>query len=98
MIDRPNLYLAQNISKRILEKEQKTSSATGKKTTFQTSSQTLGMERRIGISDIDTQLNYIIRIHLNVIKSQQCSHVERSHVAMKFILNSDQDLALFRQK
>ena len=51
----------------------------------------------LGISDIDTQLNYIIIMHLKVIKSQQCS-VERSHVVLKLILNSDQGLALFRQK
>ena len=36
-------------------------------------------------------------MHLKVIKSQQCS-VERSHVVLKLILNSDQGLALFRQK
>ena len=36
-------------------------------------------------------------MHLKVIKSQQCS-VERCHVVLKLILNSDQDLALFRQK
>ena len=35
-------------------------------------------------------------MHLKVIKSQQCS-VERSHVVLKLILNSDQGLALFRQ-
>ena len=51
----------------------------------------------LGIFDIDPQLNYIIRMHLKVIKSQQCS-VERSHVVLKLILNSDQGLALFRQK
>ena len=51
----------------------------------------------LGIFDIDTQLNYIIKMHLKVIKSQQCS-VERSHVVLKLILNSDQGLALFRQK
>ena len=50
----------------------------------------------LGIFDIDPQLNYIIRMHLKVIKSQQCS-VERSHVVLKLILNSDQGLALFRQ-
>ena len=49
------------------------------------------------IFDIDPQLNYIIRMHLRVIKSQQCS-VERSHVVLKLILSSDQGLALFRQK
>ena len=32
-----------------------------------------------------------------VIKSYQCS-VERSHVVLKLSLNSDQGLALFRQK
>ena len=51
----------------------------------------------LGIFDIEPQLNYIIRMHLKVIKSQQCS-VERSHVVLKLILNSDQGLALFRQK
>ena len=51
----------------------------------------------LGIFDIDPQLNYIIRMHLKVIKSQQCS-VERSHVVLKLILNSHQRLALLRQK
>ena len=32
-----------------------------------------------------------------IIKSHQCS-VERSHVVLKLILNSDEGLALFRQK
>ena len=32
-----------------------------------------------------------------VIKSHQCS-LERSHLVLKLILNSDQGLALFRQK
>ena len=36
-------------------------------------------------------------MHLKVIKSHQHS-VERSHVVLKLILNSDQGLALFRQK
>ena len=36
-------------------------------------------------------------MHLKVLKSQQC-FVERSNVALKLILNSDQGLALFRQK
>ena len=36
-------------------------------------------------------------MHLKVIKSQQCS-VERSHVVLKLILNSDQGLAFIRQK
>ena len=36
-------------------------------------------------------------MHLNVITSQQCS-VERSHVVLKLILNSDPGLSLFRQK
>ena len=51
----------------------------------------------LGIFDIDPQLNYIIRMHLKVIKSQQCS-VERSHVVLKLILNSDQGLALLIKK
>ena len=50
----------------------------------------------LGISDIDTQINYIRRMHLKVIKSQQCA-VERSNVVLKLILNSHQGLALFRQ-
>ena len=36
-------------------------------------------------------------MHFKVIKSQQCS-VERSHVVLKLILNSDPGLSLFRQK
>ena len=36
-------------------------------------------------------------MHLKVITSQQCS-VERSHVVLKLILNSDPGLSLFRQK
>ena len=36
-------------------------------------------------------------MHFKIIKSQQCS-VERSHVVLKLILNSDHGLALFRQK
>ena len=51
----------------------------------------------LGIFDTGKQLNYIIRMHLKVIKSQQCSE-ERSLVILKLILNSDQGLALFRQK
>ena len=51
----------------------------------------------LGIFDIDPQLNYITRMYLTVIESQQCS-VERSHVVLKLILNSDQGLALFGQK
>ena len=51
----------------------------------------------LGFFDIDTQLKYIIRMHLKVITSQQCS-VERSHVVLKLILNSDHGLALLKQK
>ena len=36
-------------------------------------------------------------MHFKIIKSQQSS-VERSHVVLKLILNSDHGLALFRQK
>ena len=36
-------------------------------------------------------------MHFKVIKSQQCS-VERSHVVLKLILNSDHGLALLKQK
>ena len=36
-------------------------------------------------------------MHSKVIKSYQCSE-ERSHVVLKLIMNSDQGLALFRQK
>ena len=37
------------------------------------------------------------KMHFKITKSQQCS-VERSHVVLKLILNSDHGLALFRQK
>ena len=49
------------------------------------------------IFDIDTQLNYILKMHWKVIKSQQWS-VERSHVVFKLFLNSDQGLALLVTK
>ena len=52
----------------------------------------------LGIFDIDTQLNYMnIKWTQKVIKSHQFC-LKRSHVALKLILNSDQGLALFRQK
>ena len=96
MIDRPNLYLAQNISKRILKKEHTTSSGTGKLQPPRHLAKLSIWRGGLGIFDIDPQLNYIIRMYLKVIKSQQCS-VERSHVVLKLILNSDQGLALFKQ-
>ena len=43
------------------------------------------------------KLYYKNKIDWKVIKSHQCS-VKRSHVVLKLILNSDQGLALFRQK
>ena len=91
------MYLAQNISKRILKKEHTTSSGTGKIQPPRHLAKLSIWRCGLGIFDIDPQLNYIIRMHLKVIKSQQCS-VERSHVVLKLILNSDQGLALFRQK
>ena len=36
-------------------------------------------------------------MYLKVIKSQKCS-VERSHVVLTFIINSDHGLVLYRQK
>ena len=97
MIHRPNLYLAQNISKRILKKEHTTSSGTGKIQPPRHLAKLSIWRGRLAIFDIDPQLNYIIRMHLKVIKSQQCS-VERSHVVLKLILNSDQGLALIVTK
>ena len=91
------MYLAQNISKRILKKEHTTSSGTGKTQPPRHLAKLSIWMGRLGIFDIDKQLNYIIIMHLKVIKSQQRS-VERSHVVLKLILNSDQGLALFRQK
>ena len=91
------MYLAQNISKRILKKEHTTSSGTGKIQPHRHLAKLSIWRGGLGIFDIDPQLNYIIRMHLKVIKSQQCS-VERSHVVLKLILNSDQGPALFRQK
>ena len=91
------MYLAQNISKRILKKEHTTSSGTGKKQPPRHLAKLSIWRGGLGIFDIDPQLNYIIRMHLKVIKSQQCS-VERSHVVLKLILNSDHGLALLKQK
>ena len=91
------MYFAQNISKMILKKEHTTSSGTGKIQPPRHLAKLSIWSGGLGIFDIDPQINYIIRMHLKVIKSQQCS-VERSHVALKLILNSDQGLALFRQK
>ena len=90
------MYLAQNISKRILKKKHTTSSGTGKIQPPRHLAKRSIWRGGLGIFDIDPQLNYIIRMHLKVIKSQQCS-VERSHVVLKLILNSDQGLALFKQ-
>ena len=81
----------------ILKKEHATSSGTGKIQPPRHLAKLSIWSGGLGIFDIDPQLNYIIRMHLKVIKSQQCS-VERSHVVLKLILNSDQGLALFRQK
>ena len=94
---RPNLYLAQNISKRILKKEHTTSSGTGKIQPPRHLAKLSIWRGRLSVFDIDPQLNYTIRMHLKVIKFQQC-YVERSHVALKLILNSDQGLGLFKQK
>ena len=80
-----------------MKKEHTTSSGTGKIQPPRHLAKLSIWRGRLGIFDIDKQLNYIIRMHLKVIKSQQCS-VERSHVVLKLILNSDQGLALFRQK
>ena len=91
------MYFAQNISKVILKKEHATSSGTGKIQPPRHLAKLSIWSGGLGIFDIDPQLNYIIRMHLKVIKSQQCC-VERSHVALKLILNSDQGLTRFRQK
>ena len=66
-------------------KEKYTTSGTGKNTTSQTRLARGGLR----IFHIDTQLNYI---KIKWIRS--CW----SHVVLKLILNSDQGLALFRQK
>ena len=91
------MYLVQNISKKILKKEHTTSSGTGKIQPPRRLAILSIWTDGLGTSDIDPQLNCIIRMHLKVIKSQQCS-VERSHVVLKLILNSGQGPALFRQK
>ena len=80
-----------------MKKEHTTSSGTGKIQPPRHLAKLSIWRGGLGIFDIDPQLNYIIRMHLKVIKSQQCS-VERSHVVLKLILNSDQGPALFRQK
>ena len=97
LIHRPNLYLAQNTSKKILKKEHTTSSGTGKIQPSRRLAIFSIWTDGLGTFDIDPQLNCIIIIHLRVTKSQQCS-VERSHVVLKLILNSDQGPSLFRQK
>ena len=79
-----------------MKKEHTTSSGTGKIQPPRHLAKLSIWRGGLGIFDIDPQLNYIIRMHLKVIKSQQCS-VERSHVVLKLILNSDQGLALFKQ-
>ena len=102
MIHRPNLYYSK-ISKRKLKKEYAISSGTGKNRTSQTVSSTLHLEgqaRYFTVSD-----RHKIKLDKNkmdskFIKSHQCSLLERSHAVfwLKLILNSDQDLALSRQK
>ena len=90
------MYLAQNISKRILKKEHTTSSGTGKIQPPRHLGKLSIWRGGLGIFDVDPQLNCIIRMHLKVIKTQQY-YVERS-VVLKLILNSDQGISLFRQK
>ena len=80
-----------------MKKEHTTSSGTGKIQPPRHLAKLSIWRGGLGIFDIDPQLNYIIRMHLKVIKSQQCS-VERSHVVLKLILNSDHGLALLKQK
>ena len=80
-----------------MKKEHTTSSGTGKMQPSRHLAKLSIWRGGLRIFDIDPQLNYIIRMHLRVIKSQQCS-VERSHIVLKLILSSDQGLALFRQK
>ena len=84
------MYLAQNILKNILKKEQITSSGTGKIQPFRHLAEISISRGGLGIFDRNPQLSYIIRMHLKVIKSIQCP-VERYHVLLKLILNSDQD-------
>ena len=91
------MYLAQNISKRILKKEHITSSGTGKIQPPRQLAKFSIWRGRLGIFDVDPQLNCTVRMHLKVIQFQQC-YVERSHAVLKLTLNSDQCLALFRQK
>ena len=80
-----------------MKKEHTTSSGTGKIQPPRHLAKLSIWRGRLSVFDIDPQLNYTIRMHLKVIKFQQC-YVERSHVALKLILNSDQGLGLFKQK
>ena len=91
------MYLPQNILKRMLKKEHTTSSETGKLQPPKHLVKLSIWRGRLGIFDIDSQLNHIIRMHLKVIKPQRCS-VNICHVALKLMLNSDQIIVLFRQK
>ena len=80
-----------------MKKEHTTSSGTGKIQPPRQLAKLSIWRGGLGIFDLDPQLNCTIRMHSKVIKFQQC-YVERSHVVLKLTLNSDQGLALFRQK
>ena len=73
LMHRPNLYLAQNISGRILKKEHTASSGTRKRQPPRHLAKLSIWRGGLDIFEIDPQLNYIIRMYLKVIKSQQCS-------------------------
>ena len=93
MIHRPNLYLAQNISKRILKKEHATSSGTGNIQPPRHLAKLSNWRGGLVIFYIDPiiKLYYKNAFEGYWIPTMLCG-------ILKLILNSDQNLALFRQK
>ena len=103
MVHKSNIYYSESISKRNL-KEYTSSSVTEKNATFQAPSSILSIWRDgLDILDIDTQLNslklkWIQR--LLMLLSCQCSlkKISCCMFRLNLILNSNQGLALSRQK
>ena len=81
-----------------LKKEYTISSETGKNTTFKTPSSNLHLVGRTRyFRHRHTIKLYKNKVDSTVIKYHQC-YLEKSHGVLKLFLNSDQGLALFRQK
>ena len=82
-----------------MKKEYRISSGEWKNTNSQTPSSTLNFVGGLGILDIDKQLNYIkIKWIQSLLNLTDALWKDLMLYQLKFILNSDQSLALFRQK